>query len=126
MSESDADRIFREVITVAPRTPDGTATPLEQSIRDFVYGTVWARPGLSRRDRRLVTLACVTAAGAPQPIQDHVYATLNSGDLTVAELEEFALHLAVYSGWPKARHVESVVKEQWARIRRERGEDVEP
>lgn len=117
--------MFREVITVDPQTDGGPPTPLEESTRDFVYGTVWARPGLSRRDRRLITLACVTAAGAPQPIADHVFATLNSGDLTVAELEEFALHLAVYSGWPKARHVESVVKEQWARIQRSRGENPE-
>lgn len=126
MTESAAEKVFREVITVDRPVADHTATPLETETLNFVYGTVWARPGLSRRDRRLVTLACVTAAGAPQPIQDHVWATLNSGDLTVAELEEFALHLAVYCGWPKARQVEAVVKEQWARIQKERGEDIEP
>ncbi|WP_406430527.1 carboxymuconolactone decarboxylase family protein [Streptomyces sp. NBC_00631] len=126
MSRSAGEAAFREIMMVKLPESDYIHTPLDEATQDFVYGAVWVRPGLSRRDRRLVTLACVTAAGAPQAINDHVWATLSSGDLTVAELEEFTLHLAVYSGWPKARHVQSVIQEQWARILQECDADIEP
>ena len=67
-----------------------------------------AAPGLSRRDRRWVTLTCVAAADSLQPIDDHVYAALNSGDIYLEEMLEFILQFAVYCGWPKASHFERV------------------
>ncbi|WP_242619037.1 carboxymuconolactone decarboxylase family protein [Actinomadura fibrosa] len=97
------------------------ATPLQVAARDFVFGAVWPRPGLSRRDRRWVTLTCVGAADAPEPIDEHVYAALNSGDIGLEAMLEFVLHFAVYCGWPKASHIEGVVRRQWARIQQERG-----
>lgn len=116
-----AERVFREVMgTEAPPA----LTPFEAAARDFVFGEVWRRPGLSRRDRRWVTLTCVAAADAPGPIDAHVYAALSSGDIEIAEMLEFVLHFAVYCGWPKASHLEGVVGRQWARVQRERG--VEP
>jgi 4-carboxymuconolactone decarboxylase len=114
---------YREIMTVDPAP---AATPFERAQRDFVFGQVWPRPGLGRRERRWVTLVCVGAADAPQPIDDHVYAALNSGDLTLDEVLEFILHFAVYCGWPKASHVERVVRTQWASIQRERGQDPAP
>lgn len=123
MGNAAADRTFREVMTVDPPT---VATPFEEATRDFVFGQVWPRPGLSRRDRRWVTLTCVAAADAPQPIDDHVYAALNSGDIALPEMLEFVLQFAVYCGWPKASHVEGVIRRQWASIRRQRGEDLTP
>jgi 4-carboxymuconolactone decarboxylase len=90
---------------------------------DFVFADVWNRPGLSRRDRRLVTLSCSGAADAQAPIEANVYAALNSGDLTYEELLEFVLHFAVYCGWPKASFLNMVVQQQQARICSERGLD---
>jgi 4-carboxymuconolactone decarboxylase len=118
-----AEQTYREVMTQAPPT---AATPVEVACRDFVFGEVWPRPGLSRRDRRWVTLTCVAAADSPQPIDDHVYAAMNSDDISLEEMLEFILQLAVYCGWPKAAHCEGVVHRQWTRIREERGEPVEP
>jgi 4-carboxymuconolactone decarboxylase len=117
--ETTAQRIYREVMLAEPPP---AATPFEQATRDFVFGQVWSRPGLSRRDRRLVTLACVSGADATGPIADHIYAALASGDLTLEELLEFALHFAVYCGWPKASQVETTIRAQWARLATERGE----
>jgi 4-carboxymuconolactone decarboxylase len=114
---------YRQVMTVEAAP---ASTPAEQVQRDFVFGRVWPRPGLGRRERRLVTLVCVGAADAQQPIDDHVYAALNSGDLTLDEVLEFVLHFAVYCGWPKASRVERVVRVQWARIQQERGEEPAP
>ncbi|MFA5885259.1 MAG: carboxymuconolactone decarboxylase family protein [Acidimicrobiia bacterium] len=123
MATPDADRIFREVMTVEP---PAAATPFQVATRDFVFGEVWSRPGLSRRDRRWITLTCVSAADAPEPIDAHVYAALKSGDIQLEEMLEFVLQFAVYCGWPKASHVEGVIRTQWFRIREERGEEPTP
>lgn len=113
-------RVFEEVMTMAaPVDP----TPLaSDGLIDFVFGEVWSRPGLSRRDRRFVTLACVAAADAPAPLEHHVYAALNSGDIGITEMREAVLHFAVYAGWPKASQFNIVVDMQWARILADRGE----
>jgi 4-carboxymuconolactone decarboxylase len=125
MRDTEADGTYREVMALAVE-PAAPATPFEAATRDFLFGQVWARPGLSRRDRRWVTLACVAAADAPGPIEAHVHAALASGDIELEALLEFVLQFAVYCGWPKASHVEGVIRRQWARLRDERGEAAEP
>ncbi|GAA5056923.1 4-carboxymuconolactone decarboxylase [Thermocatellispora tengchongensis] len=123
MAVATSDQIFREVMTFDP--PEAT-TPFEVAHRDFVYGRIWSRPELGRRERRLVTLTCVAAADAPQPIIDHVYAALSSGDLSLEEMLEAVLHFAVYCGWPKASHLEGVIRMQHARVQQERGHTPAP
>ena len=117
-------REFAHVMTFDP--PDDTTPSTSAGLIDFVFAEVWSRPGLSRRDRRFVTLPCVAAADADGPLCDHVYAALNSGDLTITEMRETVLHFAVYSGWPKASRFSSVVETQWKRIHDERGDAVPP
>jgi 4-carboxymuconolactone decarboxylase len=116
-------RAFADVMTFD--APDDT-TPANASLVDFVFGEVWDRPGLSRRDRRFVTLPCVAAADAEGPLRDHVYAALNSGDVAITEMRETVLHFAVYSGWPKASRFNMIVDEQWERIHRDRGQTAPP
>ena len=116
-------RTFADVMTFP--APDDS-TPATANLIDFVFAEVWERPGLSRRNRRFVTLPCVAAADAEGPLRDHVYAALNSGDVTITEMRETVLHFAVYSGWPKASRFNMVVDEQWERIHRERGQAVPP
>ncbi|MCT7658081.1 carboxymuconolactone decarboxylase family protein [Mycobacterium deserti] len=113
-------RSFAEVMTFS--APDDVTAAT--TMLDFVFAEVWRRPGLSRRDRRFVTLPCVAAADAEGPLRDHVYAALNSGDLTIVEMRETVLHFAVYGGWPKASRFNIAVDEQWERIHRERGQEV--
>lgn len=93
---------------------------------DPVFGPVWQRAGLSRRDRRFVTLTCVCALENADNINQHMYATLASGDITYDELLEFVLHFAVYCGWPRASEAEGSARSQWARLADERGVDVPP
>ncbi|MFV8049075.1 carboxymuconolactone decarboxylase family protein [Mycobacterium sp. 48b] len=111
-------REFAEVMTFAPAEDQSPATA---HLIDFVFAEVWPRTALSRRDRRFVTLPCVAAADAEGPLRDHVYAALNSGDLSIVEIRETVLHFAVYAGWPKASRFNIMVDEQWDRIHRERG-----
>jgi 4-carboxymuconolactone decarboxylase len=114
---------YANVMQVDP--PAGT-TPFERATLDFVFDGVWSRPGLSRRHRRLVTLACVCGADATSPIDDHFYGALASGDLTREELAEFVLHFAVYCGWPKASQAEMSLRTAVTRLCEERGEAVPP
>lgn len=114
-----ADDLYRAVMMVDP--PAGHS-PLDAAEREHLFGVVWNRPGLSIRDRRLVSLVCVSAAGDVPAMDAHVYAALASGDLTVEQLNEFTLHFAVYCGWPRASQLEMSVRTQWQRIHDERGE----
>lgn len=87
------------------------ATPLREAVLDVLAAEVWSRPGLSRKDRRWITLTCVAAAGQPVPIRTHLRYALASGDMTVAELREFALHFAMYAGFPRASFIDAVIDE---------------
>ena len=114
-----SDGVYRAVMMTDPAADE---TPLELDARQQLFGTVWSRPGLSVRDRRFVTIACVSAAVDVAAMDAHVYAALASGDLTVEQLNELTLHFAVYCGWPRASQLEMTVRTQWQRLHDERGE----
>src|SRR6476661_5721700 len=114
-----ADKMYRTVMMTEPPTREST---LDAAERDQLFDGVWARPGLSIRERRIVTIVCVSAAVDVEAMAAHVYAALASGDLTVEELNEFTLHFAVYCGWPRASQLEVTVRTQWHRLHDERGE----
>jgi 4-carboxymuconolactone decarboxylase len=90
--------------------------------QDVLFSNVWDRPGLSVRDRRIVTVVCVSAAVDGAAMDSHVHAALATGDLTVEQMKELVLHFAVYCGWPRASQLEMAVRTQWQRIHDERGE----
>ena len=97
----------RRYLEVMVREAPPPVSPfLENGVVDAVFAELWDRPGLSRRDRRWVTLACVAAAAVDEPIYQHVYAALASGDITREEFQEFVLHFAYYAGWPRASSME--------------------
>ena len=120
-SDTRTERGRREFAEVMTFEAPSDSTAASSALIDFVFAEVWPRTALSRRDRRFVTLPCVAAADAEGPLRDHVYAALNSGDLTIVEMRETVLHFAVYAGWPKASRFNTMVDEQWDRIHRERG-----
>lgn len=75
-------------------------TLLEESWRDFVWAEVWTRPGLPPRARYLVAMASAATCGLDdRQIDDFVRGALVNAHLTLAELREAALQLAVYAGW---------------------------
>jgi len=119
--DEEAVRAYREVMVADPPV---ASSPLGAASEDFVFGKVWARPGLSRRDRRFVTLACVCAADAVASIDEQVYAALASGDIPLEEMLAFVLHFAVYCGWPKGSQAELSIRVQAARLAAERGEEL--
>lgn len=85
-------------------------TPLEESWRDFVFAEVWNRDGLDRRSRYVVALAGSTLSGADgDTIEAYARGALLGGALTLGELREAALHLAVYGGWQRGSTLERAV-----------------
>lgn len=68
---------------------------------DFLFGDIWERPGLSKRDRSLVTVATLVALYRTEQMGGHMRRAIANG-LTLDELKEAITHIAFYAGWPNA------------------------
>jgi 4-carboxymuconolactone decarboxylase len=68
---------------------------------DVLFGDVWERAGLSKRDRSLVTMAALVALNRSEQMPFHLRRALENG-VTEEELIEAITHLAFYAGWPNA------------------------
>jgi len=78
-----------------------------------VFGDVWERPGLSKRDRSLITVAALTALYRPDQIRGHLWRALDNG-VSKEEIIELITHLAFYVGWPRAGSAALVAKQVFA------------
>jgi 4-carboxymuconolactone decarboxylase len=86
---------------------------LERYTRDALLGDVWKRPGLSARDRSVVTLAALVARGQTMEMPFHCNLALDSS-VKPREISEIITHLAFYSGWADAMAALAVVKDVFA------------
>lgn len=77
------------------------APKLAELTDDVLFGDVWARPGLSPRDRSLVTVGALTALARTDQLASHLRVALDNG-VSQEELVEVVTHLAFYAGWPCA------------------------
>jgi 4-carboxymuconolactone decarboxylase len=75
-----------------------------------LFGDVWERPGLSKRDRSLATVAALIALNRPDQLRSHLRLAVANG-VKKEELVEAITHLAFYSGWPNAITAALVAKE---------------
>lgn len=108
-------------------TPDPKTAPAKQQTRSqqlygdiapkmveltdgVLYGDIWERPQLSKRDRSLVTVSALVAMNRPDQLRSHLARARRNG-LTQEELIEAITHLAFYSGWPNAVTALQVAKE---------------
>lgn len=85
---------------------------------DHLFGTVWTRPGLSMRDKRLMTLTAVTAIGNRDLAELQINAALLNGELSEAELKETAVFLTHYLGFPLGSALNGAVDAVVARRRK--------
>ena len=76
----------------------------------LVYGDIWERPGLSKRDRSLITLAALVALYRPDQLKGHTARALANG-VTKEEISELITHLAFYAGWPSAMSAAKIAKQ---------------
>ena len=86
---------------VAPALADYTANVL--------FGDVWERPGLSKRDRSLITVATLMALYRTGQLPGHINRALDNG-VTKEEIGEIITHIAFYAGWPTAVNAFEVAK----------------
>ena len=96
-------------------------TPLRQSLGDFapklvdltedvIFGDMWERTQLSKRDRSLITCAALVATGKLEQMNFHFPRAIENG-VTREELIELITHLAFYVGWPSAMSAISRARE---------------
>src|SRR5712692_3073578 len=77
------------------------APKLVDLTEDVLFGDVWERPQLSKRDRSLITCAALVATGKTEQMDFHLPNAIKNG-VTQEELVEMITHLAFYIGWPNA------------------------
>jgi 4-carboxymuconolactone decarboxylase len=75
-----------------------------------LFGDIWERPGLSKRDRSLVTVAALVAMNRTEQLRFHVPNAIRNG-MTREEVIETITHLAFYAGWPSAMSALQLAKE---------------
>lgn len=90
-----------EVRTVAPK--------LIEMTEKVVYGDVWERPELSKRDRSLITVAALIAMYRADQLTGHIERALANG-VTREEIGEIITHMALYAGWPTAMTAGRIAK----------------
>ena len=86
------------------------APHLAELTTDVVFGDVWERPQLSKRDRSLITVAVLTAMYRTDQLKGHVARALQNG-VTKEEIGEVITHMALYAGWPTAVNAAVVAKD---------------
>ena len=96
-----ASSAHAEVRQVAPKLIELSETVL--------YGDVWERPGLSKRDRSLITVAALTAMYRSDQLPGHIERALANG-VRREEIGELITHMAFYAGWPAAMTAGRIAK----------------
>ena len=101
---SDSDNL-----TTAQRNIGDFAPKLVSLTDDVLFGDIWEREELSKRDRSLVTVAALIAGGNTEQLKNHLARAKVNG-LTETELKEVIIHLAFYAGWPRAMSAITIAK----------------
>jgi 4-carboxymuconolactone decarboxylase len=96
-------------LTPAQRAIGDFAPKLVSLTDDVLFGDVWERTELSKRDRSLITVAALIASGNTEQLKNHLARAKDNG-LTETELKEVIIHLAFYAGWPRAMSAITVAK----------------
>lgn len=93
-------------------------TPFDEGFQTFItegaWGSVWSRPGLTKRERSLLTIALLAALGHDEEVAMHVRATSNTG-ASPQDVAEALMHVAVYAGVPAANQAFKIAKEVYAK-----------
>jgi 4-carboxymuconolactone decarboxylase len=76
---------------------------------DLLIGEIWSRPGLSKRDRSLITISVLTALARGDALHAHLNRALDNG-VTRDEILEMITHVAFYGGWPTAMSAAGIAR----------------
>jgi|ERR1700678_3423670 4-carboxymuconolactone decarboxylase len=84
--------------------------PFQEFITRYAWGEIWQRPGLTRRERSLITLAMLVALNRETEFRIHIRAAFNNG-VTEEEIRELLIHAGIYCGLPAANAAIHVAEE---------------
>jgi 4-carboxymuconolactone decarboxylase len=90
------------------------APKLRELTEQILFGDIWERPGLSKRDRSLITVSALVALNRAEQLPFHLERALANG-VTKDELIELITHLAFYSGWPTSMTAVMIAKDVFKR-----------
>lgn len=112
---------------MAQAEEDAFMAPLRQLSAEYVWGSVWSRPGLPEKTRRLINLAMLAALNRQHEILTHVRAAYEHGGVTKDEIMEVFLHTTVYAGIPAGVDAFRTAKTYFESVEKEGGEGaIEP
>ena len=97
-------------MTSRPSALQEIAPHLRELTDNVLFGDVWERPGLSKRDRSLITVAMLAALYRTDQLRGHIQRALGNG-VTKEEIGEMITHIAFYGGWPTAVNAAGVAQE---------------
>ncbi len=97
-------------LTPAQKIVGDFAPKLAELTDNVLFGDVWERAELSKRDRSLITVAALIASGNTEQLTGHMSRAKENG-LSEAELAEVIIHLAFYTGWPRAMSAVRIARE---------------
>lgn len=107
MSNNDVQKATNELAAIAPEFAKLT--------QDFLFGDIWKRPGLSQRDKSLITVTVLVALNRIEQVEFHYKKAFENG-LTKEELAAAIMHIAFYAGWPTAAsgfsHLKKVIDQK--------------
>lgn len=107
MTNGNAQKAMADLEALAP--------DFAKLTKDFLFGDIWERPGLSQRDKSLITVTCLVALNRIEQVDFHLKKAFENG-LTKEELVAAITHIAFYAGWPTAAsgfgHLKKVIDQQ--------------
>ena len=101
--------------SAAQRAMGDVAPKLAELTDKVIFGDIWERKELSKRDRSLITVAALVALNRTDQLRFHLQRALDNG-VKRQELIEEITHLAFYSGWPTAVNAVTVAKEVFSKL----------
>jgi 4-carboxymuconolactone decarboxylase len=81
----------------------------QEYITNAAWGAIWSRPGLTKRERSMITIAVLTALGLEEELAMHIRASQNTGT-SVEDVKEVLMHVGVYAGVPKTNGAMKIAK----------------
>ena len=100
--EKKRTTVHERIGDIAPKLADLT--------EDVLFGDVWERTALSKRDRSLATVSALVAMNRTEQLTFHLQRAIENG-VTKEELIEVITHLAFYSGWPTSMSAMMIAKQ---------------
>ena len=107
MTNSNAQKTMDDLEALAP--------DFAKLTKDLLFGDIWERPGLSQRDKSLITVTCLVALNRIEQVEFHLKKAFENG-LSKDELVAAITHIAFYAGWPTAAsgfgHLKKIIDQQ--------------